>query len=117
MYLPSRDAAGAGRTRTRPRTAPPPRWPSRGPGRRQAGRDTSRRAFSHLLVRSRERPVVLLDERAELFWHAVAARQDDAGVRRIHLPPQIELESLQALSDERLQPLQLRHILIDARVL
>ena len=64
-----------------------------------------------------ERPVVLLDQLAELFRHLVGAGEHDRAGVRVELPTQAELEALQAVGHERLQPRQLLDVLVDAVVL
>ena len=63
-----------------------------------------------------ERLVVLLDQLPELLGHLVAAREDDGVLVRVRLAAQAELEALQPFGDDALQTLELRDVLVDARV-
>ena len=80
-------------------------------------------AASHALRRNvipprpRQRPVVLFDERLELGRHVVRAGQGRGAGVAFDLPAETELEALEALGDERLQPRELVHVLIRAVVL
>ena len=64
-----------------------------------------------------ERPVVLLDQLAELFRHLIGAGEHDRAGVRVELSTQAELEALQTVSHKGLQPGQLLDVLIDAVVL
>ena len=64
-----------------------------------------------------ERPVVLLDKLAELFRHLVGPGQHDGAGIGVNLPPQAELEALQAVSYKGLESRQFLDVLIDPLVL
>src|SRR5436190_3864324 len=70
-----------------------------------------------LPARTRQRPVVLLDERLELGGHVVRTGERRGAGLALDLPAEPELEALQPLGHERLHPRQLAHVLIDAVVL
>ena len=69
-----------------------------------------------LLLRLRERAVVLLDELAELLRHFVGAGHQRAIGVVADLAAQVVLEALHAFGDERLQALELVDVAIDAAV-
>jgi len=64
-----------------------------------------------------ERPVVLLDELAVLLRYLIGAGQHDGPRVRVDLPPQAELEALQAVGNEGLQAGQFLDVLVHAVVL
>jgi hypothetical protein len=64
-----------------------------------------------------ERPVVLFDQLAELFWHFVRSREHDRAGVRVELSSQAELEALQAVGHKRLQPRELFDVLVHAVIL
>src|SRR5688500_16187185 len=65
----------------------------------------------------RERPEILLVGLFVRFRRLVAARQRQRVLFALHLTAEAELEPLQALGHNRLQPRELGDVLIDARVL